>query len=208
VSMMTTMSLIFRHPCKDSNGRDTAIWAHCRRNLQPETTPMTTVTKIDLPPESYLWGWVAPADFRDAFSAPLRHPVLTPVDIYLAAGRATPGWVSGLMALRNRAARLAGLKSVGQLGDAIDRPTESYRVGDRLGIFTIFAVGDVELLLGIDDTHLDVRVSILKAEHGGRPAYVVSTAVKVHNRLGTLYMLPVSRIHPRVVKAMMRRAAA
>jgi Protein of unknown function (DUF2867) len=169
---------------------------------------MTKVSKIDLPPESSLSRWVAPADFRDAFSAPLHDPALTPVEIYLAAGRATPGWVNSLMALRNRAASLAGLKSVGHLGDAVDRPANSYRVGDTLGIFTIFALGEAELLLGIDDTHLDVRVSILKAERGGQPVYVVSTAVKVHNRLGALYMLPVSRIHPRVVRAMMRRAAA
>ena len=35
---------------------------------------------------------------------------------------------------------------------------------------------------------------------------VVSTAVKVHNLLGRLYMLPVGRIHPWVVKAMLRHA--
>jgi hypothetical protein len=36
---------------------------------------------------------------------------------------------------------------------------------------------------------------------------VVSTVVHVHNWLGRIYMVPVGRIHPFVVRAMMRRTA-
>ena len=87
------------------------------------------------------------------------------------------------------------------------KPAGDYRTGDRLGIFSIFSTAPDELVLGIDDRHLDVRVSVLKQGGGGRPSYVISTVVKVHNWLGRAYMLPVGRIHPLVVKAMMRRAA-
>jgi hypothetical protein len=89
---------------------------------------------------------------------------------------------------------------------AATRPADSYQVGDRLGIFSIFGKTEKELLLGIDDSHLDVRVSVLKSECNGLPHYVVSTVVKVHNLLGRAYMMPVGRIHPFVVRAMMARA--
>jgi hypothetical protein len=38
------------------------------------------------------------------------------------------------------------------------------------------------------------------------PHYVVSTVVHVHNLLGRVYMAPVGRIHPFVVRSMMGRA--
>jgi hypothetical protein len=51
-----------------------------------------------------------------------------------------------------------------------------------------------------------VRVSLLKSQRNGVPYYVLSTVVKVHNLLGRLYMAPVGRIHPFVVRSMMARA--
>jgi hypothetical protein len=119
-----------------------------------------------------------------------------------------PAWVGTLMALRNRVVRQLGLKDVGAMHGATDKPAEAYRVGDRLGIFSIIGETENELLLGIDDHHLDVRVSVLKSERDGRPSYVVSTVVHVHNRLGHIYMAPVVRFHPLVVRSMMRRSVA
>ena len=93
------------------------------------------------------------------------------------------------------------------MDDAGDKPARNYRVGDRLGIFNIYETTDRELVLGIDDRHLDVRVSVLTVPSERARSYVVSTVVHIHNRLGRLYMAPVGRIHPLVVRAMMARAA-
>ena len=112
------------------------------------------------------------------------------------------------MSVRNRVVRFLGLKDVGSMRGAGHRPASDYRPGDRLGIFTIICADADELVLGIDDSHLDVRVSITRP--GGAPAatYVIATVVRVHNRLGRLYMIPVGRAHPFVVRAMMRRPQA
>ena len=67
--------------------------------------------------------------------------------------------------------------------------------------------GKEELLLGIDDCHLDVRVSVLKPSGKSLLNYAVSTVVHVHNWLGRIYVVPVGRIHPLVVRATMRRTA-
>jgi hypothetical protein len=166
---------------------------------------VTKVTATAVPDESALQPSLADADFYDAFEAPLNTAMLSPTEIFLRASRATPRWVDDLMAIRNRIVRLFGLKDVGAMRGAA-KASDAYQVGDRLGIFSIFGKTENELLLGIDDRHLDVRVSVLKSERNGLPHYVVSTVVHVHNLLGRVYMAPVGRIHPFVVKSMMGRA--
>ena len=108
------------------------------------------------------------------------------------------------MALRNALVQLVGLKSVGSMTAGVRGDTAISAVGTRMGIFRIFGNSERELLLGIDDRHLDVRVSVMKAERAGRHWYTVSTVVRVHNLLGRLYMMPVGRIHPLIVRSMMR----
>jgi hypothetical protein len=166
---------------------------------------MTKVTETTVPDDSALQPWLAGADFYDAYEAPLTTATLSPTEIFLRASRTTPRWVEELMAIRNRMVRLFGLKDVGAM-NAATRPADAYQVGDRLGIFSIFGKTENELLLGIDDSHLDVRVSLLKSQRNGVPHYVLSTVVKVHNLLGRVYMAPVGRIHPFVVRSMMARA--
>ncbi|MGO4871205.1 MAG: DUF2867 domain-containing protein [Roseiarcus sp.] len=158
-----------------------------------------------MPSESALHPTLAVADFYDAYAAPLSDARLTPTEIFLRAVRATPPWVSRLMSIRNFVVRRLGLEDVGAMDDAADKPADAYEIGDRLGIFTIFGMSDNELVLGIDDRHLDVRVSVSKSPSDRPRSYIVSTVVKTHNRLGRLYMTPVGRIHPFVVRSLMRR---
>ncbi len=162
--------------------------------------------KTAVPEESALRPLVSRAFFSDAFVAPLHDATLTPTEVFLRTLRATPGWVRLLMALRNRIARRLGLKAVGPPPGAREKSAGAYRIGDRIGIFSIVGQTQNELVMGIDDSHLDVRVSVMKALDRVKPSYVISTVVTVHNALGRAYMAPVERVHPFVVKAMMRRA--
>lgn len=168
---------------------------------------MIKVSETTVPGESALQSSTADAYFYDAYEAPLNTVTLSPMEIFLRGSRTTPHWVDSLMSIRNRIVGLFGLKDVGAMRITTGA-SDTYQVGDRLGIFSIFSKTDNELLLGIDDHHLDVRVSVLKSHRNGLPHYIVSTVVHVHNLLGRLYMAPVGRIHPFVVKSMMRRAQA
>jgi hypothetical protein len=78
-------------------------------------------------------------------------------------------------------------------------------VGDRLSIFRIFSLDDTELVMGIDDVHLDVRISFLARRAGAASTYVVSSWVKTHNLVGKVYMWPVAPFHAWIVIGMMRR---
>ena len=68
----------------------------------------------------------------------------------------------------------------------------------------VFKRDDDELLFGVDDRHLDFRISIQRI---GASELCVTTAVKLNNWMGRLYFLPVKPMHRIVVPAMMRRAA-
>jgi len=165
---------------------------------------MSAIRSVSVPANSALFESVAKASFHDAYSAPLSDGGLTPTDIALRALGATPAWVAGLMTLRNAIVRQLGLKDVGAMRARPSKPAGAYQPGDRIGIFTILANSDDELVLGIDDSHLDVRVAVTKPEGKASRRYVLSTVVDVHNLLGRAYMVPVGRIHPFVVRAMLR----
>ncbi|WP_395824739.1 DUF2867 domain-containing protein [Elstera sp.] len=168
---------------------------------------MPKVTAVALPPESLLAPLYAKADFCDAWAIDLVDPNLSALAIAHKTFAATPPWVNGLLALRDRIVALVGLRGAGSMKASLQKPLVDYRPGDKLGIFKIFSLTEAELILGIDDSHLDVRVSILKpADAPG--TYVTATLVQIHNRLGRLYMVPVGRVHPFIVRAMMRQTAA
>ena len=117
---------------------------------------------------------------------------------------ATPAWVDGLVLLRDRIVSPLGVKAVGRRRAPADGVSRRLAVGDALSIFRIFSVDGTELVLGIDDSHLDVRISFLKRTEGPRASYVVGAWVKTHNALGRLYMLPVAPAHRLLVRLMMR----
>lgn len=42
---------------------------------------------------------------------------------------------------------------------------DEYRVGDRVGIFTLLFLSDNEIIQGDSDKHLDVKVSVFKEKN-------------------------------------------
>ncbi len=165
---------------------------------------MARVRKIAFPTESRLHPSLDQAFYSDAFETDLADTRLTSSEIAARAFASTPAWVDGLVRLRDRIVSLFGLKTVGRLKLASHGWVSSTpSVGDPFSIFQVVSVDDAELVLGIDDTHLDVRLSFLKRLHGPRASYVVGSWVKTHNRLGRVYMLAVAPVHRLLVRLMM-----
>ena len=98
------------------------------------------------------------------------------------------------MALRNAVVARLGLKHDGDLSSFdFSKKAQDYRVGDRVGIFTVYKISENEVIMGEDAKHLDVRLSLFKTDHGSR--VVLSTVVHVKNWLGHLYMFFVKPMH-------------
>ena len=167
---------------------------------------MARVAKIVFPPESRLSPRLAGADYHDAFEADLKDASLTASQIAYRALSATPPWVEAALKLRNLLIRPFGVKAVRRLGWVGAPAPRLLAPGDSFSIFAVEWVADDELVLGIDDRHLDVRISFLRRRLGGRNTYAVCSLVETHNLVGRLYMLPVDPAHAFIVRSMMRAA--
>ena len=167
----------------------------------------TNVAAIEVPRTSELWRELANAYFHDCFEVLMSTEGRSAMELYLAVVSRTPEWVNVLMALRNHAVSLVGLKNLGHLG-AIERskPANTYRVGDRVGILTLLYVTEREVVLGDSDKHLNAKVSICKVTNDGRTSIALSTVVHVHNALGRAYMFFVAPVHKVIVPAILARA--
>lgn len=162
------------------------------------------ISTIEIPPGSEIAQRMVGAYFQDSYEFSLDSASPSALQLYLQLVKETPAWVSLLMSLRNRVVGLVGLKNLGHLDDvARNKAASDYRVGQRVGIFSLLYLSEQEIILGDSDKHLNVQVSLYKQEHGQSAA--ISTVVHIHNRLGRLYMMLVTPVHQLIVPAMLKR---
>lgn len=166
---------------------------------------MGEVSVVPLPPGSLAAASLSRIDYADAYLARLPAGHHYTLDEAVALVFATaPGWVKGLLQLRNALVRPFGLK-VDPPGPAADK-SAPLLPGARLGLFRVFARRPDELLLGEDDRHLDFRVSLLLRDEGEAQWAIVTTVVSFHNALGRAYFAVVRPFHQLIVPALIRRA--
>jgi hypothetical protein len=165
------------------------------------------VKPVSVPPRSQISQHLARANFFDAFQISLPPCKRSALEIYLEVIAKTPSWISFLMALRNRAAPMFGIKNLGALNDiSCSKKANEYQVGDRVGIFTIYSMTDNEVILTDSDQHLDAKISICKTPSDKENLITVSTVVHVHNLLGHVYMFFVVPFHKRIVPSVLQQA--
>lgn len=176
-------------------------------------TAAFAVRETQVPAGTAIHATLLGADFADAYEAPDGHSPRTALQTWLDVVARAPRWTQHLMALRNRLVQVAGLQGLGQLHDlyapasgAPAQNADSYCVGDRVGIFHIRYLSDTEVVMGQNDKHLNVQVSLSRHAGPGRPpTVVVATVVHIHNRLGQAYMAIVTPFHRRIVRAMLQQ---
>jgi hypothetical protein len=165
----------------------------------------SVVRRVRVPADTAARSGLRRVDYADAFAAGL--PPGSDADaraMLVAFLAAEPRWVGQLISARDRAVGVLGLKT--------SQPTPrgltaaDVRPGAVLGIFRVFEAGEREVLVGVDDRHLDFRVLFHTQASGGRVRLVVSTFVQFNNWLGRAYFAPVRLGHALIVPAMLRSA--
>jgi hypothetical protein len=165
------------------------------------------VVECDVPSASVLSrDLIRTAYFHDSYRAPLTHPELGIIDVFFALFGHTPLWMKMLLIVRNMVARLFGLE-VPTVGE-IMKPTvrNGYSVGEKIGPWLIFFIGDDEIVAGRNNKHLDFRLSVLKARDGDARSVVVSTICSVHNVFGKIYLFLIVPFHRNGVRSLMSNA--
>jgi len=152
--------------------------------------------------------WVEAAYFCDSYRFPIRSRAETPIGIFHAVLAHHPWWIKAALIIRNRLAALCGLAAPSS--SAVLRPAirESYRVGETIGVWPIFALTEAELVAGRDNKHLDFRLSVLKETGGAMPSAVISTVCVVHNVFGKIYLFLVVPFHKWGVRWLISKAVA
>ena len=160
---------------------------------------------VSLPEESCIAALYGRPSLADAYAIDL--PPGTTHDPELLARfifAHRPRWVATLMDVRDTCVSMFGLKTARAL-----RASDVHR--QRIGLFKLYEVRPLEVLMGEDDRHLDFRASVLyRASPGSDSAasVVLSTVVQCHNRLGRTYLRIIAPFHRLVVQSFLRRAAA
>jgi len=165
-------------------------------------------TLCPVPATSRIAQALPQCDFADCYQLDDWWPEQSALETYLHVIVRTPRWMNALMALRNQAVRLVGLKHLGKLAGRVgSKPASAYQLGDRVGIFSLQHVQANEVILFDDDKHLRVQLSLYKHRVQGRPVISISTVVHTHNGLGRFYMAIVGPVHGFIVPRMLAQVA-
>lgn len=148
------------------------------------------------------------ADFADAFQAPVKQPAASTVDLFFAIFGHHPLWVKLILLARHRIGEVFGLAAA--TTQELMHPTRkpSYRVGQTIGPWPIYFMGDDELIAGRENKHLDFRLSVLKQGKGPTASVVVTTFCCTHNRFGRAYLRLIGPFHKWGVRRLLSRAVA
>lgn len=155
-----------------------------------------SIVECDIPASSALdRELVGNSDFRDSWRVPLSHPGLGMAEIFFAVFGHTPLWMKAMLILLNALARLAGLEVPTVAEIMKPEARTAYRVGDKIGPWPVFFVGENEIIAGRDNKHMDFRLSVLKVWSGDAADVVVTTVCSVHNLFGRIYLFLIVPFH-------------
>ncbi|MGG7565869.1 DUF2867 domain-containing protein [Rhodovulum sp. DZ06] len=153
-----------------------------------------TVRRISPPADFPLSALKAPKDFLDCWEAAPADPSADAAALARAVMEGMPNWVRRLLDLRDSIVAPLGLKTARDLAAETGGP-------ERIGFMRVMERRPDRIVLGEDDSHLDFRVAVTRAD--GRA--LMGTWVRPKNRLGRLYLPLVLPFHDLIVANGMRR---
>lgn len=163
------------------------------------------VKACNFPIESIISKEAKSANFQDSFFVTTNNVDLDVLEIYLQMTSNTPKWINLLLSLRNNIVQFLGLKNVGNLTgkNSLEFISRDKIAGTKIDFFTIETLNNNEMILVLNDKHLDIKLSILKSKVSKNQIFV-STLVNFNNLLGKIYMVFVTPFHKIVVKRLMK----
>jgi hypothetical protein len=168
----------------------------------PRNSISTKARAVTMPGGSLLMPLYADADLLDAYAIRLPSEASDDIDILARVAFERHGWwIRALTFVRDVVMATVGVKSTRTVGrDAAAR-------GPVIGYFPLLSKSATELIVGVDDRHLDFRVSIqLRAEAPNGRELLACTVVHCHNRLGRIYLATIAPFHRLIVRANLERA--
>lgn len=172
-------------------------------NRQSKPSRRSRAKASPLPPTSRLEHFLPERTYLDSFEATGSNGDIGMMRVYTAVLGRLPRYFRYLMYLRTILVAPFGLKgpSLGDLERPVD-PDAVYVEGGEIWRWRIYAIGESEVVTGMNDKHLDFRVSLLRRG----ATYNISTAVRTHNLLGKIYLAVILPFHRFGVKSLLADA--
>ena len=172
------------------------------------SSPVTTTSALcsSLPVGSHLGQLSKNSYYRDSYAVPIDRVELSLLEIYLAIFDHVPWYGKLLLILRNAMVTPLGLRNVTPSEVWKPQRHSCYQVGDLLVRFTLYFKSDKEIVTGINDKHMDFRVSAMRLIDGDAEKIIVTTIVCTHNLLGRIYIGLIRPFHQFGLKKLLSNA--
>jgi hypothetical protein len=158
-----------------------------------------SVQQVATPTSAYLA--LAGAQFADCYEVEIVDPDSDAEAIAKRIFDRSPGWISALLALRNRLGAVVGLKPARK---GVPGPTQQRKIG----FFPLVEEAPSRVVMGFDDWHLDFRVIVEAPPAGtGLRRVTATTIVRTHNLTGRAYLTAIMPFHRAIVRTMLAQAA-
>jgi len=129
------------------------------------------VIECEVPSSSALsQDLIRSAYFHDSYRVKLARPGLSIVEIFFALFGHTPFWMKALLITRNAIARRFELEAPTTAEILHPVMRASYHVGDKIGPWPIYFIGEDEIVAGRNNRHLDFRLSVLRVKNADTEA--------------------------------------
>lgn len=138
-------------------------------------------------------------DFLDCFSVDLLHEARSLSELAQVTFIELPVWVQALLAIRDTAVSIKGLKTTRGLPKDLSFRDELH-VGEQINFLSILSISEHEIILGEDDNHLDFRIAF-RVDGSSTRRISLATLVHPHNRYGRVYLKLIVPFHNRIVRS-------
>ncbi|MGY2284491.1 DUF2867 domain-containing protein [Pseudomonas gingeri] len=145
--------------------------------------------------------WYAGADLLDTYAVRLPVKDACALEVTRQMLSHSAWWFRVLITLRDMVMRRFGVKTSTQLRNG-------HAGAPVVDFFPILHETDQEVVLGVDDRHLDFRLSVkVQRNDAGPDRLLVTSVVRCHNRLGRVYIGVIKPFHHLVVRSNLARLA-
>jgi len=138
------------------------------------------------------------ADWADAYEIEMQRKFsdMNAAAICIVGGM--PRWAKPLLRLRNVIVAPFGLKP----GDQ-----RVVQAGiDHIDFFPILSETDEQIVLGLDDRHLDFRILLERQTSQGGTCFRLTTLMDRHNLFGRVYLFLITPFHKWIVRSVLTNA--
>ncbi len=159
---------------------------------------ISTIRLVATPLQAELSSGLKPIDFADCYHGHTSRRGLAALQVAHAMFEQPPGWVNALMSLRNRIVRWFGLKT--------PETVPKGSLGPQVGVFPLLSHSPGEVVLGLDDKHLDFRIWLAVRDKSDGTEVWTSTLIRFNGASGRIYLFLIMPFHKLLVRHMLRRA--